>query len=513
MQLTTVAVLASERWWGGAVVDADLMPLRAGYTRDLHDLGGNQGASLLLSSGGRYVFSREPFTVTVRDAELLIECAGSVVVRGVPGGLREARQAAFSEEGRPFASRNYAPTERPLDRRLIDAPQYSLWVEQLFEPTQEGVLAYARDAVAAGFPPGVLIIDARWHEEFGVWRFHSGRFPDPAAMVETLKGLGFATMLWVAPFVTSDTPTYRFLRDQGMLVMNPDGKPAIGEWWDGWSAALDLRNREANEWLVGQLDGLCERYGVDGFKFDGGDAAFYRRIGVPDAERLTVAWTNIGLRYPLAEYRESWNAFGLPLAQRQQDTRHSWGRGGLASLIPRALMQGLLGYPYNCADMVGGGEYRDFLASVDGGTFDAELFVRYAQLSSALPMMQFSAAPWRMLKGDELALVRDAVQRFLELGQVRNELAAEAFRTGEPIVRHLASTYPAAGYENVDDEFLLGPNILVAPVIEPGARERRVVIPPGHWVDRATRRSVTGPREITRAVTLADIPTWERADD
>ena len=146
------------------------MPLRAGYTRDLHDLGGNQGASLLLSSGGRYVFSQEPFTVTVRDTELLIECAGPVVVRGVPGGLREARQAAFTEEALPFATRNYAPTERPLDRRLIDAPQYSLWVEQLFEPTQEGVLAYARDAVAAGFPPGVLIIDARWHEEFGVWR-------------------------------------------------------------------------------------------------------------------------------------------------------------------------------------------------------------------------------------------------------------------------------------------------------------------------------------------------------
>jgi alpha-glucosidase (family GH31 glycosyl hydrolase) len=175
-------------------------------------------------------------------------------------------------------------------------------------------------------------------------------------------------------------------------------------------------------------------------------------------------------------------------------------------------MQGLLGYPYNCADMVGGGEYRDFLASVDGGTFDAELFVRYAQLSSALPMMQFSAAPWRMLKGEELALVRDAAQGFMELGPVRSELAAEAFRTGEPIVRHLASAYPAAGYEYVDDEFLLGTNILVAPVIEPGARERRVVIPPGHWVDRVTRQSVTGPREITRAVTLADIPTWDRAD-
>jgi len=129
-----------------------------------------------------------------------------------------------------------------------------------------------------------------------------------------------------------------------------------------------------------------------------------------------------------------------------------------------------------------------------------------------LPMMQFSAAPWRMLNGGDLALVRDAVQRFVELGPVRSALAAEAFRTGEPLVRHLASAYPAAGYEYVDDEFLLGPNILVAPVLEPGARERRVIIPPGRWRDRITGEPVTGPGEMARAVTLADVPTWERAD-
>jgi hypothetical protein len=122
MQLTRVAILASERWWGGAVVDADVMPLRAGYARDLRNLGGNQGASLMLSSSGRYVFCPQPFTVAVTDTELVIECASPVVVRGVAGGLREARKAAFSEKARPFAAQNYEPTERPIDSRLIDAP-------------------------------------------------------------------------------------------------------------------------------------------------------------------------------------------------------------------------------------------------------------------------------------------------------------------------------------------------------------------------------------------------------
>ncbi|MCQ5090565.1 glycoside hydrolase, partial [Ruthenibacterium lactatiformans] len=65
------------------------------------------------------------------------------------------------------------------------------------------------------------------------------------------------------------------------------------------------------------------------------------------------------------------------------------------SLIPNTLTQGMLGYAFSCPDMIGGGENANFTANSD--KLDDELFVRYAQCAALMPMMQFSAAPWREL--------------------------------------------------------------------------------------------------------------------
>lgn len=73
---------------------------------------------------------------------------------------------------------------------LFTAPQYNLWIELLYEPTQEKVLQYARKVLDLGMPPGVIMIDDNWHEPYGTWVFHSGRFPDPARMVQELHAMG-----------------------------------------------------------------------------------------------------------------------------------------------------------------------------------------------------------------------------------------------------------------------------------------------------------------------------------
>ena len=73
--------------------------------------------------------------------------------------------------------------------------------------------------------------------------------------------------------------------------------------------------------------------------------------------------------------------------------------------MPMAILQGLLGHPFICPDMIGGGEwtYRDLNIPVD-----KELFVRMAQCSALFPMMQFSQAPWEALDKEHLELVKDA---------------------------------------------------------------------------------------------------------
>lgn len=157
--------------------------------------------------------------------------------------------------------------------------------------------------------------------------------------------------------------------------------------------------------------------------------------------------------------------------------------------------------------MVGGGEYSDF-PQTGGADFDAELFVRYAQASALFPMLQFSAAPWRLLDDEGLNACRNAAALHCQLAPEILELATQAARTGEPILRHLSYVYPREGYDHVHDQFLLGDDILVAPVLEPNAHSRIVCFPPGCWVGDDGEQ-VVGPCRHEVQAPLTRLP-WFR---
>jgi alpha-glucosidase (family GH31 glycosyl hydrolase) len=96
-------------------------------------------------------------------------------------------------------------------------------------------------------------------------------------------------------------------------------------------------------------------------------------------------------------------------------------------------------------------------------------------------MMQFSAAPWRWLSPDNLNLCLEAARLHLKMAPEILALAKESAQSGEPIMRHLEYTFPGLGYERINDQFLLGDTILVAPVVKKGLRSRMVIFPPGKW--------------------------------
>jgi alpha-glucosidase (family GH31 glycosyl hydrolase) len=126
-----------------------------------------------------------------------------------------------------------------------------------------------------------------------------------------------------------------------------------------------------------------------------------------------------------------------------------------------------------------------------------------------MPMMQFSVAPWRVLAPANLAIGRRMAALHTERGPEILALARESARSGEPIVRSLEYAFPHRGYGGVLDQFLLGPDILVAPVVEKGARTRRLVVPPGHWKgDDGT--SVVGPTTLDIEAPLERLPWYRR---
>lgn len=358
-----------------------------------------------------------------------------------------------------------------------------------------------------GFPPGLIMIDDRWSRDYGTWQFEPGAFPDPRAMVEQLHAWGFPVMLWLVPFLSPDSEISRDAVRQGWVITGADGEPAVRQWWNGYSTVLDLTHPDALAWLRSELAALQD-LGVDGFKFDAGDLRDYRlgdrSAGGSGPVDQCEAWARLAAEFDYNELRACWKSGGQPLAQRLHDKPRSWGRDGLLSLIPEGIAQGLIGHAFNCPDMIGGGELDSFAG---GDPIDQELFVRFAQCSALFPMMQFSLTPWRVLDDAHLAAVRAAVDLRQSLLPMITDLVSAAASSGEPVLRALAYHHP--GYEHVHDQFLLGEDLLVAPVLERGARTRSVQLPPGVWADAAGVK-LQGPATVTVEVGLESLPYWRR---
>lgn len=481
-------VLKNEYWWGGLSTVGHEMPyhMSSNVSYDMYGNNlGNQAQPLLISSMGRFVWSEEPISYTFSNGKLTVSTRNGEIHSGKTGStLRDAYA---------HVSKTYFPSNGKIPEALLfTMPQYNTWIELMYDQNQEDILAYAEAIIANGYPPGVLMIDDNWQEDYGTWEFSARRFSDPKAMMKRLHELGFKVMLWMCPFVSADSADFRYLAEEGMLHLDPQktqdilwantrNKAAIIRWWNGASALLDLSNPKTMSWFRERLDYLVDEYGVDGFKFDAGDANFYKGgiesfTPVTSPNEHTRYFAELGLHYPLNEYRASWKMAGLQLAQRLRDKGHEWA--DLAKLIPDQMSQSIMGYAYTCPDMIGGGEYRSFLST---DTIDQELVVRSAQVHALMPMMQFSVAPWRILSPENAAICLDMANLHEEMGEYILNLARQASRTGEPIVKPMAYAFPGQGYELIKDQFVLGTDIIVAPVVLKGARSRSVTLPEGSW--------------------------------
>lgn len=484
-----------EVWWGGTSANP-AFPLteKSVYHENMLDFStssSNQSAPFFVSSHGRYLWSDEPFEVSVEGGAFHIT-----------GGCPELVKAGETlREAYLLAQKKHFPCDgRALPDRFFTAPQLNTWMEFTYYVTQQGILDFDHEWVEHGFTPGILTIDEGWQQRYGVWKFRPDTFPDPKAMVEELHEMGFTVLLWVVPYVSVDGPDYvRSLRPltgtdpetaEHLYLRNEKGEVALFKWWNGVSAMFDLTEEHNIAYLDRQLHTLIEETGVDGFKFDGGSVTglSHQNIvngplaGGHSAHELNKAWNGFGTRYSYHEYKDTYDRGGKNSIQRLRDKWHEWNGKGLGALIPCGMNASMLGHPFLCPDMVGGGEWT--YRFKPGFTPDRELFIRMAQCSALFPMMQFSWAPWNVLDEDELRAVLYAAKLHESLKSEILSLVHESEKTGEPIIRPLEYVCPRKGYENVNDEYLLGNDILVAPVLTKGAVTREVVFPDGKWQGR-----------------------------
>ena len=518
MKTLTFQMLPDELWWGGSVVYALDQPFDSATAVHLNvaESGANQSAPFFISSKGRYIWDDAPIRSITFDK-------GIVTLEGENPVLVEAGSCV--RDAYLHAMRSHFPYEdKELPEAFFRTAQYNTWMELTYYPTQQAVLDYAHAIVDHGYKPGILMIDEGWHVGYGTWEFDFHKFPDPKAMVDELHALGFRVMLWVVPYVTPDGRNFldhqeKWICDlmgkpfEPRLLRQPNGEVALLRWWNGYSAVLNLCEEADRKYLDGRLQHLINDYGVDGFKLDGGNIVEFREDSwvtappVQTAEELNKAWNEFGSKYAYHEYKDSYNRGGKATIQRICDRSHAWEIDGLGSLMPVALLQGLLGYPYICPDMIGGGSWAPTV--IPNFKCDEELFVRMAQCSALFPMMQFSWAPWRMLGREAQELCLKAARLHEAFADTIIDQVKRTMKTGEPIVRMMEYNYPHRGYERISDQFMLGEDILVCPVIRKGMRTRMAVLPEGKW-EYCDGSVYEGGTEAEVAAPLDTLPYFKR---
>ncbi len=521
----TVKMTAGENWWGVANFFGTKMPftektdLKIDLRKDNYH---NQCASLLLSDRGRVIWADAQALFTLKNGEITVESDSEIVVTKGGDSLPEAYR---------FAMRKWFPASGKMpDPLFFSAPQINTWIELTYHQNEKDILGYAKSMIDNGVPAGVLMIDDTWQAGYGDWRFEPTRFKDPKGMMDKLHAMGYKVMLWMCPYVGMDLPSFRrvawgtnpddvrgypvkggFLAEKGKRpVANGRVEAKACRWWNGYSAFLDFSHPNANAWFTEVLDGLVRDFGVDGFKLDGADLTAYN---LKTCEALDPKATNgslnngyaaYALKYPFCEIRNLWRLQQMPVVVRLHDKPHTWE--ALRRITADMIAAGVIGQPFICPDMVGGGEWTAF---IPGSPFEPDLFVRSAQIHALCPMMQFSASPWRVLDAEKQQIVRDTVALRQKFAPMFVELAKKAATDGEPILRGLEYNYPNQGYASVIDEFMMGTDLLVAPQMEKNATTRDVVIPPGTWkADDGT--TVVGPKTITVKTPLARLPHFVR---
>jgi len=437
----------------------------------------------------------------------------SVALCAFPNIL-DAAMASLKTHPRPKVMPNLNVLQRPI---WTTWAKYKQWV------SQKKVLRYAEEILRGGLDHSVMEIDDRWQVSYGDLEFDHKKFPDPKAMVDKLHEMGFKVTLWVMPFVERRSAAFAEGHKKGYFVKSikrrgKDHEPGFFNWWNFPPVvALDVTNPEAVEWYVSRLKRLQTLYGIDGFKFDAGEPCFLPKkfktlnpIGYPS--EYTHLWVSqVAGRFQggVSEVRTGHRTQSVGLMTRIGDRFSTWDiSNGLQSIIPTVLTSGLLGYPFALPDIIGGNAYF-------GRNPDTELFVRWTQVNALMPAMQFSIAPWHIGRDAE-KLCMHAIELRKKLRSQMLALAEDAMSKLQPIIRPMWWLDPEdEATFDISDQYALGDDIIVAPVVVKGQRFRDVYLTHGVWEDltQPGRFFQGGKWLLNLEAPLSKLPCFRRIEE
>lgn len=461
------------------------------------------------------------------------------------------------------------PPDRVLRAFLDDVGGAQCPPDWVFRPWMSGnewntearIRAEVERSLAEGIPVGVVVIEA-WSDEstFAAFRdaqyeVHAdgaphalidfafpaeGAWPDPKGLIDWLHDRGIRVLLWQVPVLPANQPAgtqaaadEQVMLERGFTVRDADRRPyrVKADWFrDG--LVLDPTNEHANGWWLAKRRYLVEELGVDGFKTDGGEHAFGDWLRYADGTRGSESNNRYPVLYEAAYHRllaesgkqpVTFSRSGFVGSQRYPchwagDARSSWE--AFRASITAGLSASASGVFFWGWDLGG----------FSGDVPSAELYLRAAAMACFCPIMQYHSefaehrvpsrdrTPWNIAErtGDErvLTVFRRYAQLRERLVPYLAEQAALSVENGRPLMRALAFEWPDdSEVWRYPYQYLLGDELLVAPVVQPGATSWPVYLPAGDWTDFWTGRESQGSQVVVCDSPIEGIPVFLRQGD
>jgi alpha-D-xyloside xylohydrolase len=414
------------------------------------------------------------------------------------------------------------------------------WVWRNENADQAQVIADANAIRDLDLATSALWIDRPYATGVNTFDFDPAKFDDAAAMIETLHGLGFRLALWHTPYVSNMAEPATALYDEAFAAGY--FPPETGIILNGWGAPIDLTDPAAYEWwqsLIGDYTAM----GIEGFKLDYGEdvlagiaanrnpwlfadgsdertmhsryqlfyhAAYAEMIGsdTPAGGGFILArhatygdQVNVSVIWP--------GDIDADMSKHREDLGGELAVGGLPAAVAAGLGLGPSGFPLFASDTGG------YLHSPP----NKETFVRWFEYSALAPVMQIGTAssdvaweptPENGWDEESLDLYREYTRLHLRLFPYLWTHVGRLVQDGRPIQRPLGLAHPELGVHPADT-YLLGDDLLVAPVIEPGAVERELTMPAGRWIDWFDGTAYEGGGALVVPAPLGKLPLFLRA--
>lgn len=428
-------------------------------------------------------------------------------------------------------------------------PEYGLgfWQCKLRYQTQEELLSVAREYKRRNLPIDLIVIDFFHWPKQGEWKFDPVYWPDPEAMVRELQEMGIELMVSIWPTVDKTCENYDEMLEKGYLIRTERGF-RVGLDFQGATIHYDATNPEARDYLWSKAKKNYYDMGIKVFWLDEAEPE-YTAYDFDNYRYHRGTNLQIGNTYPVDYARTFYegmeregqknivNLLRCAWAGSQKYGALVWS-GDIASSfesmrnqLAAGLNMGLAGIPWWTTDIGG----------FHGGNPDdpafRELFARWFAWGTFCPVMRLhgdreprqpqqgttggasccsGAANEVWSYGEDVYEICEKYMGFREqMRPYTRKLMEEAHEKGTPVMRTLFYMYPEdCACWDVEDEYMYGPDVLVAPVLYAGMTMRSVYLPKGDvWTESFTGREYAGGQRIEVDTPLDVIPVFVRKKD